>query len=73
LLLSLRDDGSGFDPQQADVQNGHHFGLRGMKERIDRSGGKFKLTSAIGNGVKIEVRLPRSRARALDSLRHFNN
>ena len=40
-------------------QNGHHFGLRGMRERIERSGGKFKLTTAIGKGVQIEVRLPR--------------
>jgi ligand-binding sensor domain-containing protein/signal transduction histidine kinase len=59
LLLSLADDGCGFDPRQTAVQNGHHFGLRGMRERIERSGGKFKLTTAIGKGVQIEVRLPR--------------
>jgi ligand-binding sensor domain-containing protein/signal transduction histidine kinase len=59
LILSLSDDGCGFDPQQMQVQNGHHFGLRGMRERIERSGGRFKLTSALGKGVQIEVRLPR--------------
>ncbi|MGA7339164.1 MAG: two-component regulator propeller domain-containing protein [Terracidiphilus sp.] len=59
LILSLLDDGCGFDPQQMDTENGHHFGLRGMRERIERSGGKFQLTSALGKGVQIEVRLPR--------------
>jgi ligand-binding sensor domain-containing protein/signal transduction histidine kinase len=59
LILSLTDDGCGFDPHQVSVQNGHHFGLRGMRERIERSGGKFKLTAATGRGVQIEVRLPR--------------
>jgi len=70
LVLSLSDNGCGFDPQQAGGENGHHFGLRGMRERIERSGGKFRLTSAIGNGVRIEVRLPRSRARAWDGMTH---
>jgi ligand-binding sensor domain-containing protein/signal transduction histidine kinase len=59
LVLDLNDDGCGFDPQQMDRENGHHFGLKGMKERVERSGGKFHLASAPGNGVRIEVRLPR--------------
>jgi len=59
LVLDLDDDGRGFDPQQMDRENGHHFGLKGMKERVERSGGKFHLASAPGNGVRIEVRLPR--------------
>jgi signal transduction histidine kinase len=61
LVLGLNDDGCGFDPIANDGQNGHHFGLRGMRERIERSGGKFRLTSAPGRGVQIEVRLPRYR------------
>ncbi len=59
LLLRLDDDGCGFDPHEQDRVNGHHFGLRGMKERIERSGGRFQLTSAQGKGVRIEVRVPR--------------
>ena len=59
LVLDLDDDGCGFDPQQADRGNGHHFGLKGMKERVERSGGKFQLASAPGKGVRIEVRVPR--------------
>jgi signal transduction histidine kinase len=59
LVLDLADDGCGFDPQQADRGNGHHFGLKGMRERVERSGGKFHLTSAPGKGARIEVRVPR--------------
>ena len=59
LSLSLSDDGCGFDTQTMETQNGHHFGLRGMRERMERSGGEFQLISAPGKGVKIEVRLPR--------------
>jgi signal transduction histidine kinase len=61
LTLGLNDDGCGFDPLRADSENGHHFGLKGMRERIERSGGKFKLVSAPGKGVQIEVRLPKYR------------
>ena len=47
--------------EQVDRENGHRFGLKGMKERVERSGGWFHLTSAPGKGVRIEVRLPRRR------------
>ena len=59
LVLALGDDGCGFDPQQMESGNGHHFGVKGMKERIERSGGGFRLTSAPGKGVHIEVQVPR--------------
>ncbi len=59
LILSLSDDGCGFNPHQVETENGHHFGLRGMRERIERSGGKFRLNSTLGKGVQIEVCLPR--------------
>ena len=59
LVLDLDDDGCGFDPLEEGRGNGHHFGLKGMKERVERSGGKFHLVSAPGRGVRIEVRVPR--------------
>jgi signal transduction histidine kinase len=61
LLLNLDDDGCGFDPQHLESGNGHHFGLKGMRERIERCGGRFRLVSAPGNGVHIEVQMPRPR------------
>jgi len=59
LVLSFSDDGCGFDTIELKTQDGHHFGIKGMRERIERWGGGFYLKSAIGKGVQIEVRLPR--------------
>jgi ligand-binding sensor domain-containing protein/signal transduction histidine kinase len=61
LLLNLSDDGCGFDAAQTEIPNGHHFGLKGMRERIERCGGEFRLSTAPGEGVRIAVRAPRRR------------
>lgn len=58
LTLSVVDDGCGFDVRVLESQNGRHFGLKGMKERIERSGGKFRLSSAPGKGAEVEARVP---------------
>jgi two-component system, NarL family, sensor kinase len=59
LLLSVRDEGRGFDPGQAleagDTRGG---GLRGMRDRVDLFGGRFELHSTAGAGTSVEVQLP---------------
>jgi ligand-binding sensor domain-containing protein/signal transduction histidine kinase len=57
LVLTVSDDGCGFDPRQGEPQSDHHFGLKGMRERANRWGGEFRLTSAHGNGTRVEARL----------------
>jgi ligand-binding sensor domain-containing protein/signal transduction histidine kinase len=59
LKLRVLDDGCGFEPNPSVDRQSHHFGLRGMKERIERSGGRFLLKSAPGEGVLIEAEVPR--------------
>ena len=54
LLLSIEDNGKGFNPKQ---QSGG-FGVLGMRERIIAAGGKFSLYSALGHGTQINVSLP---------------
>ncbi|MBK6619244.1 MAG: PAS domain-containing protein [Nitrosomonas sp.] len=54
LLLSVEDDGIGFDIEQKSVG----LGLLGMRERVIAAGGEFLLQSSPGNGVQIAVRLP---------------
>jgi ligand-binding sensor domain-containing protein/signal transduction histidine kinase len=61
LAMNIVDDGCGFDPDQTENRNGHHFGLKGMKERIQRCGGKLRVVSTAGKGARIDVRLPRPR------------
>jgi len=57
VLLSVRDDGIGFDTRQ---RPGSAFGLLGMRFRIEAEGGALTLLSAPGQGTSIEVRLPES-------------
>ncbi len=55
-LYTVKDNGNGFDPK---ASNGHnHFGLQIMQTRTERSGGKFKIQSAKGNGTKIVLSFP---------------
>jgi signal transduction histidine kinase len=56
--LTVRDDGSGFDPDQAAqlLKNGH-YGLAGMRERVELGGGRLDLHSWPGQGTTIHVEL----------------
>jgi signal transduction histidine kinase len=54
LLLSLSDNGIGFDPNQP--YSG--FGLRGMQERVELLGGTFKIHSTLGQGTIIQAIVP---------------
>ena len=58
LSLRVADNGSGFDATSLHSQNGHHFGLKGMEERIHRSGGRFHLEAKPLKGVVITVHVP---------------
>ena len=64
VSLSVTDDGVGFDP------DGHHegFGLLGMRERAQRIGARLVVTSAPGQGTRVETVLPaHPRPRSLSS------
>lgn len=60
LKLSIVDNGSGFDPNNAFLSAGGHFGLLGMQERAQRAGGTLRLETAPGAGTTIEVTVPLS-------------
>lgn len=64
LCLAIEDDGLGFS-RDAEQPFGH-YGLTGMRERATEIGADFKVSSAPGNGTKIEVRVPLSRTAAQD-------
>lgn len=54
VVMSIRDDGIGFD---AGGEFPGHLGLRSMRERIERIGGELQIHSAPGQGTAIEARL----------------
>ncbi|MFP3854785.1 MAG: sensor histidine kinase [Anaerolineales bacterium] len=56
VLLRIRDDGCGFEPDSVPAISRH--GLRIMKERAELLGADFQLSSRPGDGTSITVRLP---------------
>jgi two-component system sensor histidine kinase UhpB len=54
-VLSVRDDGAGFDPRHP--PNGG-LGLEGMAERARVAGGELDVRSSPGVGTTLTVRLP---------------
>ena len=55
LLFSVQDDGRGFDPQNRPGVAQGHFGLQGVRERIERFGGEMRIASAAGRGTKVAL------------------
>lgn len=59
LTLQVRDDGLGFDPAALGTDQDHHYGLVGMRERVQSVGGRFKLESTAGKGTEVRIQIPR--------------
>ncbi len=59
VVMSIVDDGVGFDTARTPtfVANGH-FGVAGMRERVELTSGEYTLESAVGAGTRILVRMP---------------
>jgi signal transduction histidine kinase len=58
LTLEVRDDGSGFDPDRAEIR-AKHLGLTSMEERAEEFGGRLQIVSAPGLGTTITLELPK--------------
>ncbi|MDY6794840.1 MAG: GAF domain-containing sensor histidine kinase [Actinomycetota bacterium] len=60
LVLTVEDDGVGFDPEMVEVEqeSGKHLGLMAMRERAELLGGDLNIDSVPGMGTRISVRLP---------------
>lgn len=58
LVLTVADAGRGFDPSAVIPRSGHGAGLPGMRERANIVGGDLSITSEIGKGTKIVLRMP---------------
>lgn len=55
LHISIRDEGSGFELDQA---RGKGLGLVSMEERVRHLGGTFSIVPKPGDGTVIEIRIP---------------
>lgn len=55
LLLTIRDDGQGFNTEET---RSNCLGLKSMRERAGLLGGEFRIDSKPGKGTRISVKYP---------------
>ena len=56
LELLIKDDGKGMDVDAVDQSN--HFGLLGMRERVEGLRGNFSVKSKANTGTEIKINIP---------------
>ncbi|MGF1471134.1 MAG: sensor histidine kinase [Rubrobacteraceae bacterium] len=58
VVMDVQDDGAGFDPAVSENGAGGGFGLRAMRERIERLDGSLLIESKPGEGTTLVATLP---------------
>lgn len=58
LVMTIRDDGNGFDPSQPRRGGATGLGLLSMQERAGQAGGRALISSSPGKGTTVQVILP---------------
>lgn len=56
--MTVRDDGRGFDTARRPGPAQGHFGIEGMRERVERLGGRFWIDSDPSSGTTVHASLP---------------
>jgi ligand-binding sensor domain-containing protein len=64
VMVSIGDNGIGFDPTAVQFVGSDHYGLSGMRERMRKAGGSMTVESKPGSGAKIHLSLPLSVCRS---------
>jgi len=57
-IITVKDNGRGFDPRRAPSEEQGHFGLGLMRDRAERGRGELWIESAPGQGTQVTVRWP---------------
>jgi signal transduction histidine kinase len=58
VMLTIADNGRGFDTSRLAEDGQYHFGLRTMAERAESVGGSLQIDSTPGAGTRIIVKVP---------------
>jgi signal transduction histidine kinase len=58
ISLTVQDDGIGMDAFSLDHPPQGHYGLLGMRERVERAGGRLYLSSEPGRGTLVKAVVP---------------
>jgi len=66
IALAVSDDGIGMDDGGSEQISPGHLGVASMRERAERAGGSFEISSKPGAGTTVRAWVPRERSK-LDS------
>ena len=72
ISFSVTDNGCGFDPATAPGPEQGHFGLLGVRERLNDFGGSFDLESTPGKGAKATISLKLSQSSDSSQTSHLS-
>jgi signal transduction histidine kinase len=67
VVLTVEDNGLGFDPDTARRGAEENLGLLGIEERVSDARGSFRIESAPGHGTRINMELPALRGGRTDT------
>ncbi|HTZ57363.1 MAG TPA: two-component regulator propeller domain-containing protein [Acidobacteriaceae bacterium] len=59
LDSSVSDDGCGFDANARRADGGQHYGIEGMRERVERMGGQLNIVSVRERGTTVSFSIRR--------------
>lgn len=59
VRLEIIDNGCGFDPAAAEAGANGHYGIMGMRERVEQLGGSLHIASGPGKGTRVVATVPR--------------
>jgi signal transduction histidine kinase len=60
LTIAIADRGRGFSPDASDAVAEGHYGILGMRERVQRLGGRMDLISSPGAGTTVRLQVRRT-------------
>ena len=63
VRLEVSDDGVGYEAPTGPDADGRHFGLMGMRERVEMVGGRWDVFSRPGQGTRVAAVLPKDPVR----------
>ena len=58
VMITVEDNGHGFDPAGVTGDAGQHFGLEVMRERAESVKGRLQIESIPGQGTRITLQIP---------------
>ena len=56
----MSDDGVGFSPDGGELVRQGHFGIAGMRQRVEMVGGTLEIESSPGSGTTVRARVPKA-------------